>query len=289
MSNRELSKCLEDLDENGFCIISQGVESSLCDLALSEICTFVRRNIPQMFGENGLQNFTRAVNLHAQIPALAQIWSASDVSLQVQDIFLKSESMLYTSLFFRKGSEQALHVDEPFFYTNPPAKYLGVWHALEDVDSDNGPLQVLVGSHKLSRPDRALCAKKFFENLEDVPSSHPPLWDHYMATAVATAKQQGLEKQNIWVKKGDIIIWHPFLIHGGSIQNDPERTRFSLVTHVKPSFVPVMHQDFFFNPKKTVLPLHFDESHFKIGAQRVGLVHQEIDFDHEQAFKLETK
>jgi ectoine hydroxylase-related dioxygenase (phytanoyl-CoA dioxygenase family) len=38
-------------------------------------------------------------------------------------------------------------------------------------------------------------------------------------------------RQRFCIKKGDVVIWHQWMVHGGSPVNDPVRTRQSLISH----------------------------------------------------------
>jgi ectoine hydroxylase-related dioxygenase (phytanoyl-CoA dioxygenase family) len=41
----------------------------------------------------------------------------------------------------------------------------------------------------------------------------------------------GLERQTFTCKRGDVLIWHTGLMHGGMAIDDPEKTRKSFVVH----------------------------------------------------------
>ena len=53
------------------------------------------------------------------------------------------------------------------------------------------------------------------------------------------------------INKGDIIIWHPKLLHGGSNIIDPTLTRYSMVTHNVPINTAVFNAAHFFTQKQT--------------------------------------
>jgi hypothetical protein len=68
-----------------------------------------------------------------------------------------------------------------------------------------------------------------------------PKFSHYQKREInVSLKDLGLEKvlidkvfikNNDSIKKGDILIWHSALVHGGSLINDPNQTRKSFVCH----------------------------------------------------------
>ena len=54
------------------------------------------------------------------------------------------------------------------------------------------------------------------------------------------------------VQKGDVLIWHPQLPHGGGQIADRTRTRNSIVMHTVPEGVPVYHAYAFFDPANSL-------------------------------------
>jgi hypothetical protein len=102
----------------------------------------------------------------------------------------------------------------------------GVWLAFEDVDEDNGPLFYYPGSHTWPT----------YQN-EHVGVSHrqinktfPEYW-RYVELWEQLARKQGLKRDIFRAKKGQALIWASNLVHGGSVQKDLSRTRWSQVTH----------------------------------------------------------
>ena len=53
------------------------------------------------------------------------------------------------------------------------------------------------------------------------------------------------------INKGDAIIWHPKLLHGGSNVVDPSLTRYSMVTHNVPINHSVFNASHFFVSEPT--------------------------------------
>ena len=62
--------------------------------------------------------------------------------------------------------------------------------------------------------------------------------------------REGLSVETVEMKKGDTLIWHPMLPHGGSRIIDQSASRNSIVFHITPLNIPVYRQDYFFNPDK---------------------------------------
>ena len=56
-----------------------------------------------------------------------------------------------------------------------------------------------------------------------------------------SATDAGLSIQRFQAKKGDVLIWAAGLMHGGSLVEQPARTRKSLVTHYCPADLHPMY------------------------------------------------
>jgi len=240
---------VRELSETGVVVIKNSVPKPLCDKVLLELNTLVALNndkFDKLRDENG--HLPRIINLHVAVKSLFDLFKTNRLAFDVQTLMFEAEPCLYTSLFFQRGSSQTIHRDTPAFSTKPEYYYLGVWVALEDVDERNGPLSVIRGAHLLPEIDRVSIALRRFEDLEKLPSLDQELWDDYQGEVARTCEQQGLRVERVLVEKGDTIIWHPHLPHGGAPILDPSRTRNSFVIHTTPLGVPVYHENAFFNP-----------------------------------------
>ena len=189
----------------------------------------------------------RVVNLHSARDELKALYASNKNVLKVVDFLFGYKSSVYTSLTFQFGTEQPLHRDTPVFRTEPEEFYFGVWFALEDATEENGCLTALEGGHKQEWVDPYEFAEANLESWDELKAYGPPLWSPYQREITITAKAAGCEQIMIPAEKGDVIIWHPQLPHGGSKVNNPEKTRLSAVFHVVPERVPVYQADVFFN------------------------------------------
>jgi ectoine hydroxylase-related dioxygenase (phytanoyl-CoA dioxygenase family) len=57
-------------------------------------------------------------------------------------------------------------------------------------------------------------------------------------------EERGLKTEKFMAKKGDVLIWHADLMHGGARIQDPRQTRKSLVAHFMPLGVMATFYDF---------------------------------------------
>lgn len=127
----------------------------------------------------------------------------------------------FQTLNFPVGTSQLAHSDTIHFSTIPEGYMLGVWVALEDIDRDNGPLVYYPGSHKLP-----------YLKMHDLGLR--PGYGHYPAyeqKIQELIRREKLQAEYGVARKGEAIIWHANLLHGGAPRRDPQRTRHSQVTH----------------------------------------------------------
>lgn len=169
-------------------------------------------------GDNGRN--LRLTNFHLESSTLLDIglskWFHEPVSK-----FFRHPSTVYTSLTYKHGSQQSAHIDTPFFWTRPFNLFTGVWVALEDVEPDAGPLFYYPGSHRLWADEAELC-KLYDGSQRDISK---------MFEAMRERAEQKGQKTELLLKAGDAVIWHPGLLHGGSLATHPGKTRYSTVFH----------------------------------------------------------
>ena len=163
------------------------------------------------------------------------------------------EQVVYSSLFFREGTSQYYHRDTPHFYTNPIDQYYGVWYSLEDIHVNAGPLKYCIESHKLEVPNGYDTYNKLYNNEEatNVNNFNFKCLLEYNKVIENLCKENNLlfiDHTNYInkINKGDIIIWHPKLLHGGSDIIDSTLTRYSMVTHNVPINTQVFNAGHFF-------------------------------------------
>jgi ectoine hydroxylase-related dioxygenase (phytanoyl-CoA dioxygenase family) len=244
---------MQELVTDGVAVIPCAISPAHCDDLRHRFRLFEAANVG-IFGryKDTDGHYPRIVNLHVVFPDLFELFARNTKTLALLDAMFDSETCVYTSLYFERGSAQDIHRDSPYFVTKPEYSYFGVWVALEDTDESNGALQVVRGGHLQEELDLERIALRFFPDLDNIKSHSAELWDAYQKELQQQCAERGLFVGQVTVKKGDTIIWHPQLPHGGSPIRDIKRTRHSFVMHVTPIGVPVYQQDVFFNRKKVV-------------------------------------
>jgi hypothetical protein len=132
----------------------------------------------------------------------------------------------FQTLNFAVGTQQPAHSDSVHFSSSPDGFMCGVWLALEDIDADNGPLIYYPGSHRWPHyGNEHLGVNAWHQPRRGAHAgAYRRLWDELIA-------QHQARPERFTAKKGQAIIWHARLLHGGDKQNDPMRSRFSQVTH----------------------------------------------------------
>ena len=241
-----------DFIEHGFVVFEGAISADAVARARAEFVSWRARNATELVQfEEPDKHLVRIVNLHATLPALCELFSTNP-ALALQDYLLGAETVLYTSLFFERGSAQPIHRDIPYFWTNPSNRYFGMWVALEDVDLENGPLEVMVGGHKLPSIARDTIGRRHFPDPNSIPKTSDALWYAYQNEVMTSCERLGLKRKPVLVSKGDTILWHPMLPHGGAAVRDFTRTRLSFVMHNVPRDTPVYQGDVFFDPAKRV-------------------------------------
>lgn len=172
---------------------------------------------------------------------------AAGVSLRVQDAWTFNEdvrriacneqvlallSRLYgrrawpfQTLNFPVGTQQHFHTDSVHFSSSPERFMCGVWVAMEDIDEANGPLMYFPGSHRWPIYTNEHIGECVAER------AGTPTQALYEAMWRELVQAHGVQPEHFHAKKGQALIWAANLMHGGTVQLDPERTRWSQVTH----------------------------------------------------------
>lgn len=142
----------------------------------------------------------------------------------------------FQTMTMRKGSEENLHIDTGPLTLSEPMSMAASWVALEDVQPLSGEFQFIPGSHRLPELLHHGTDKGHNGDYEE--------YDKILQTTLAMCEDRGLETKTFMANKGDVLIWHADLMHGGAQIQDPTRTRLSLVAHFMPLGVMPTFIDF---------------------------------------------
>ncbi len=161
--------------------------------------------------------------------------SASTVarSLYVQPVLVRYASLILDeravatqSLYFEFGSQQALHRDSIVVPTPVFGQLLASWIALEDIDPRSGALVVVPGSHKLPFYEFAPGQYMFDGRRMGEAEARAAMQFHDDESA-----KRGLKTEMFVAARGEVLLWHSALLHGGGPVGDEKLTRKSLVVH----------------------------------------------------------
>ena len=110
--------------------------------------------------------------------------------------------------------------------TEPPGYLIATWTALEDCAEDSGLLYYYPGSHRLPyvmAPDYDSGNTRF--TIGNNTNRR------YEDKIVEVIREHRLEKKIFHARRGDVLVWHANLLHGGSAITRPGATRRSFVCH----------------------------------------------------------
>jgi hypothetical protein len=278
-----LAEQIRVFESEGYLVLERAVPEVLLDAIESEVESawkpgsgFVGRN-PKMglrwaheFPVDGPRRIIDPIvnapsaQLAAFIPEIKDFLSA----------IFDEEPLAFQSLYFERGSQQAMHQDTAYVVVSEPIRIAAAWIALEDVESGNGELEYYPGSHKF---------EDFIFGPEGEPSKSwnknrdgQDMHKDFLSGLDRQAKERGIERTSFLPKRGDVLLWHADLAHGGTKQLIPEATRRSVVVHyipvsVQPNYVKFTEH---FRPYEVVpgafmSSRHYDPCDLATGARPV--------------------
>jgi hypothetical protein len=168
------------------------------------------------------------------VPEVRRI-ACNQTILQILTDLYGRRAFPFQTLNFPVGTQQHFHTDSIHFSSCPERFMVGVWVALEDIDSDNGPLIYYPGSHKLPIYTNEQVGRNPNFAGKD-PSGHYGAFGEAWRGIVEALDLKPME---FHAKKGQALIWSANLLHGGAAQKDLQRTRYSQVTQSSISPGPV--------------------------------------------------
>src|SRR6516165_2532159 len=144
--------------------------------------------------------------------------------------------VVFQTMTMRKGSQENLHIDTGPLTLTEPMSIAASWVALEDVQPKSGEFQFVPGSHRLPELLHYGTDKGHHGDYGE--------YNTILQTTLQMCEERGLKTEKFMAKKGDVLIWHADLMHGGAPIEDPTRTRKSLVAHFMPLGVMATFYDF---------------------------------------------
>lgn len=223
--DKETKKLVKQFAEQGYVIIDDlGIEN------IAETTDRIVKDLTPIYGDKGKVESAWIYNDRIQ-----DAWTfnqdvkkiaTSPKIINLLKILYQRKPIPFQTLNFKFGTQQSTHSDSIHFSSMPARFMCGVWIALEDIDANNGPLHYYPGSHKL--PVFDLNDLGITGSYQNKPYDVYPIYEEFLQSLI---EHNGLEKVELYVKKGQALIWAANLLHGGSPVLDKNRTRYSQVTH----------------------------------------------------------
>ena len=207
---------------------------AIVDFPEPEIDELAASLIQSMEGRHDLDQWRREGHAVGSSPRLQDAWQESG---QVWRIACNRQILaLLSSIYGRKawpfqtlnypvGPQRKAHSDTVHFHSMPARFMCGVLLALEDIDSENGPVIVYPGSHKWPVYGNEHLAVSSAE-----PAQRPTL-AKYQELAAALIEAHHATPETIQLRKGQALITAANLMYGSEPPADLKRTRWSQCTH----------------------------------------------------------
>jgi hypothetical protein len=144
--------------------------------------------------------------------------------------------VVFQTMTMRWGSEEPLHIDTGPLSLTEPMSMAASWVALEDVQEFSGEFEYVPGSHLIPEMLHGGATKAHYGDMEE--------YARILASRREKCTEGGLKTERFMARKGDVLIWHADLMHGGAVIEDHSRTRKSLVAHFMPLGVMPTFMDF---------------------------------------------
>jgi hypothetical protein len=165
-----------------------------------------------------LRPLSRILDPYVYAPAALDIIFAPKVDAFLGRVF-DDGVLAFQGLHFEVGSTQAIHQDTAYIATQEPSRFAAAWVAMEDIDAGSGELIYYPGSHRWRGP------------WEEAERGWHEAHHHYLAWLANEGAIRGVKAEAFRPGKGDALIWHADLAHGGGPITKPGATRSSFVTH----------------------------------------------------------
>lgn len=193
----------------------------------AETCDAINNEISNLTGSGKMHFLSNSKLMFANKKSSLIRSITNDAGLlQLLNFLLDKKMVPFQTINFLNGSGQRAHSDSVHMTTYPLGYLIAIWIALEDVHPDSGPLFYYPGSHKLPY---------LLNNEWNKDSSFLSLgkndYPDYEDMVEELIVKHSLQKEELLARKGDVLLWHANLIHGGAPIRNAALTRKSMVVH----------------------------------------------------------
>jgi hypothetical protein len=215
---------------NGYVILNNLIDGKILDDVWGAYEKAIRTGKisvpPEPAGENDPYP-DRSLNPHKRIGAFCQLLKHPDLLHYIQ-LLMEREPKPLQTIAGHKGSQQGLHSDSIHMTTYPLGYLTAAWIAFEDIHPDSGPLVYYPGSHRLPY----VFSKDVGISEEDFKrEGYAPYHAKYEPYVRDLVKERRMQPHHFHAKKGDVLIWHANLVHGGSVRKNLQLSRRAVVCH----------------------------------------------------------
>jgi phytanoyl-CoA hydroxylase len=220
-------------DTHGYVTVPDLIPDAKIDRLLNSLEAFKKRRLPYFsqtihnwirpeVEEHGymvesMQNFTRLMISAGLREAGNDILLGPEIRDALRRIKPGNNDFVqWLNMLFDRSTGTVDHVDSWYLDTEPRGDLVAAWVALEDIHADAGPFHVYPGRHKMPE----------MRELEAL--------DHEGFVKRCAELGKGLTPQPALLRKGTVLFWHPFTLHGASSLRDASYSRKSLTSHYLP-------------------------------------------------------
>jgi hypothetical protein len=207
--------------DDGFMILPKFFD----DAAVDEINSSLDGLIERGEANTSLRDSRRIMNPFLKSSEVSRALNDPEL-LRLLGFTLGRDVRLFQGMHFFVGSQQDAHSDFFHMSTEPMGFLIVIWVALEDVSTGSGPVYYYPGSHRLpylmSEGLEARSGPLFIAEEKD---------REYTRRLAAAVEEAGIDPVEFLAHKGDVLVWHANLVHGGHPIEQPGATRRSLVAH----------------------------------------------------------
>ena len=215
----ETREALLGWSANGFAVLKKFFDESRVEQINEEVEDLIRTKRARWKGDRKIMFAIHYSDIIRQAGTDPEL-------LNILELLMGKQVALFQSINFKQGSEQRCHSDSIHMTTFPYGNLIAAWIALEDIGSEQGPLHYYPGSHKLPyvmNPDFGNTGTRWFLG------SRP--YSAYEDRIEEMVLERGLDKKIFYPQKGDMLIWHANLLHGGEPHINKNHSRKSMVFH----------------------------------------------------------
>ncbi len=172
-------------------------------------------------------NFTKRKIMDAwkHSELINQVFNHAEV-VRIMHFIFNRDVVPFQTINFIYGSEQKPHSDSIHMTTEPLGYLAAIWIALEDVEEGSGELVYYPGSHRLN-----YVMSEDFDTGNNFLKLGEQNYHHYEEKIQSVISENNLKEKKFLPVKGDALIWHANLLHGGSAITTAGKTRKSMVCH----------------------------------------------------------